>query len=66
MSYCRIALADENTYSDHAFPSAFMQASSSSARFLYSRKFSSIMKNDDTPRPRSASHMTSKSSRPVR
>ena len=58
MSYVRIALADENTYKAQAFPAAFMQSSSSIARRLYSRKFSSIMKNEETPSSRSASHIT--------
>src|SRR3972149_810428 len=50
----RIAFADENTYSDQDLPFAFISASSSSARFLYSRKFSSIMKNARAPSVRSA------------
>ena len=45
MSYFLIALADEKTNIDHALPCCFISSSSSSARFLYSRKFSSIMKN---------------------
>src|ERR1035438_9350291 len=49
MEYWLIALADENTYNDQALLPAFMRSSSSRARRLWSRKFSSIMKNDFTP-----------------
>ena len=48
MVYWRIALAEEKTYSDHALAFGLHQSSSSMARRLCSRKFSSIMKNDFT------------------
>ena len=64
MVYWLMALAEENTYSDHALCPAFMNSSSSMARRLCSRKFSSIMKNDFTSSLPSISHMTSNSSLP--
>ena len=65
MVYLRIALADENTYSAQLLPVAFMRSSSSMARFRYSRKFSSMMKNERTFMDDSISLITSNSSSPV-
>ena len=60
-----MALAEEKMCSDQLFPAAFMQASNSRARRFWSRKFSSMMKNDCTPRDRSASSIKRNNSSPV-
>ncbi len=65
MEYWPIALAEEKTYSDHGLFSAFMNPSSSMARRLWSRKFSSIMKNDRAPSFDSMWFITSNNSLPV-
>src|SRR5580698_4295313 len=48
MLYWRIAFADENTYSDQLLRPCFIRSSSCRARLRFSRKFSSIMKKDET------------------
>src|SRR5262245_16892536 len=58
MSYFLMAFADEKTYSAHGLLCFFIRSSSSSARFLYRRKFSSMMKKEVAPSWRSAWPMT--------
>src|ERR1019366_8915836 len=63
--YFRMAFAEEKMCNDQLFPAAFIQASSSMARRFWSRKFSSMMKNDFTWRDASASSINRNSSSPV-
>ena len=64
MVYLRMALADENTYSDQLLPACFMRSSNCMARGRLSRKFSSIMKNEQTFMECSMCSITSNSSSP--
>ena len=65
MVYLLMALAEEKTYSVQALPAAFMRSSNSMARPRWSRKFSSIMKNERTLSADSISHMTANNCWPV-
>src|ERR1017187_3089641 len=60
-----MALAEEKMLNDQLLPAAFMHESRSMARWRWSRKFSSMMKNDFTLRDASACSISRNSSSPV-
>ena len=60
-----MALAEEKMLNAQLFPAAFILSSNSMARFFWSRKFSSMMKNERTLRVASTCSISWKSSSPV-